>query len=379
MSTSMKKLALLGARCHPLRLRGHALPAALVLVARLLVLTLLVLKDLPFARHLPYWLWLDELGSAAQFHSVLLRVIAVAYALILFSPLVRTGCALAGATYLLSLLACRPCLSVAHTYVGCLFVMLALSSQFAGARLVRWQLIVLYAGAAANKLLDVDWWNGRYFDTLLADRHQLASYAKLAAFLPPLALAQFLGISTILIQLVLVVCFARRRWQRWGIWLGAVFHSVMVLWLNQTFGPFYLAILFSYLAFVTWPETIEVSAAHSRWADWLARGLSWLDFDQVYRFNLGPAAEAKPALAVTVNHVRQSGVVAALLLLFFQPLVYAVIVVVLAHYRFAGAWRSVTILLLLLALTVLLSTPSRVAALLPTQRSASPKWLAKSG
>lgn len=58
-----------------------------------------------------------------------------------------------------------PCHSVAHTYVACLLIVIALSSHATGSRVVRAQVVLMHAGAALNKSFDPDWWNGRYFET----------------------------------------------------------------------------------------------------------------------------------------------------------------------------------------------------------------------
>lgn len=351
----------------PLRLQGHSLQPQLVLVARLLVVTLLLLGDRPFARHLPYVSFLDDLGTTAQFHSTLVRVMLVGCMLVLFGPFTRTGCALVGAAYMVSLLGCRPCLSVAHTYVAFMFIMLALSSRASGTRLLRWQLVMLYAGAAINKLVDRDWWDGDYFTTFMIDRHAHELYAEVAGWLPGQTLSVVMGVVTILTELLLVVCFLRRRWHATGIWIGAVFHGVMVLLLDITFGPFVAAILLSYLAFVRWPDAAQLVLGDSRAQRALGRAVRLLDRSEV--FHLGRSAErGLRTVSLQIDGARWAGPAALFLVVALQPLVYVVLLAGLAKPDFASLPRFAWTILILATLTAAIAIarpPRRDVASLP--------------
>jgi hypothetical protein len=181
---------------NPLRLGGAAVPPELVLIARVLAVALVLLRVRPFPRHLPYLELLDRIGSERAFTTALYAAVAAGFLLLLFSRSVRFGCFLAGAAYLIGLLASRPQHSVAHTFVACVFLIIAMSSHTSGPRLFRAQVLLVYAGAVVNKALDVDWWNGRYFETFMIDRHAHALYTWAAAALPPMALSRFFGIAT---------------------------------------------------------------------------------------------------------------------------------------------------------------------------------------
>lgn len=246
---------------NPLRLENAGLPPNLVAAARLMAFALVWRGDSVFRLNLPYVEVLDAIAPAATFDLALRGAAGVGYLLMLFSPFVRLGAGCTGIAYLVGLLACRPCHSVAHTYVACLLIVLALSSWASRERLLRAQVVILYAGAALNKTLQVDWWNGRYFDALMIERYDLEWYAQAAAVLPEGWLSIGMGASTVALQWVLAACFTFRRSTRAGIAIGIVFHGAMVAMLGTTFGPFLAALLVSYLGLGWRPAAVASEAA----------------------------------------------------------------------------------------------------------------------
>jgi hypothetical protein len=237
---------------NPLRLTGRALPPSLVLVARLLAALVLLRGEPPFRPYLPYLEFLDLLPPDVL-GFVLRRAAEAGCLLAIFSPFVRIGAGLAGSAHLIGLLACRPCHSVAHTFVACVLLAVSLSSHATGARILRGQVVLLYAGAAIAKTLDPDWWNGRYFDALLIGRHQLEWYRELGSWFPDGWVSTAIGGATIVIQWVLAVCFLLPRMTAFAIALGVVFHATMAVMIGTTFGPFMGALAIVYLAFLPAP------------------------------------------------------------------------------------------------------------------------------
>ena len=147
---SLKKL-------NPLPCGGTSLPPNLLLIAKLMAFVLILKGISPFGRYLPFFLFLDSLGSREQFDAALDVTLYAGYLLLFFSPFARLGCLAIGSALLIGLLACRPCLSVAHTYVACMFLILALSSRLSGSWLFQMQVVILYAGAGFSKATDPDW------------------------------------------------------------------------------------------------------------------------------------------------------------------------------------------------------------------------------
>lgn len=328
---------------NPLRLGGKSIPPNLVLIARFLGLTLLLMRELPSPRHLPYLEVLDALGSARQFHASLLLAAGLGYALLFFGPFIRSGCLLLGSAMLMGLIACRPCQSVAHSYVACLFIVISLSGHATGPWLVRMQVVVLYAGATLHKVLDPDWWNGRYFETLMIARHHHFLYSHAAAQLPPLSLSRAMGFATILTEAAIVACLLSRRWRDPGVLLGVFFHSIMVLLMNQTFGPFYAAIMVSYVAFLSWPERLELSAGRFASASWLGRILPAIDPDRLWTVRESDSN----AFGVTAGDRRYTGLAAVRKMVFASPLAFILFAAAVA-IRSSWHLRDAAIAVLLL-------------------------------
>lgn len=310
---------------NPLRCSGLSLPTEGVFLARLMALALLCAGHLPNRRHLPYFEFLDALGPSVVYDALLRTVAIVGFVLLFLSPWVRSACAMLGTCYLIGLLGCRSCLSVAHTYAACVFLVLSLSTRESGLRFLRWQVVILYAGAFTNKALDPDWWNGHYFETLLVERHALPLYIELASHFPPLLLSKWMGASVVLTQLTLTVCFMVRRWWPVAIVIGVVDHTAMSLVLGTTFGPFLFATLGSYLAFRRWPERVDVefpsSWKRARWE----RRLQRLDFDGLLRFSDG----CGPRLAVSVEGRTHRGFQAIRTLALYTPVFFFLCVPIL--------------------------------------------------
>ena len=255
----------------PFRLQGTDLAPVAVLIARILALSLLGQEF--FHRHLPYLPWLDPWGSNSDFRSVVRTLSRIGLVLLLFPPWARLGSFLIGGVLLTGLLACRPCQSVGHTYVACALLILALSSHRTGVSLLRLQVVVLYGAATLNKALDIDWWNGRYFETLMIDRHGHALYAAASALLPGFLLPKARGIAGCAIEAAFTACFLRPAWYRLGVAIGVAFHGGGGGGLNGALRPLLPAILASDPALLGWPARVETP--FFRWApDWEPRATS---------------------------------------------------------------------------------------------------------
>jgi hypothetical protein len=332
------------ARANPLRLGGAAVPPELVLIARALAVALILMHDWPVSRYLPYLELLDRVGSDQAFSAVLRAAVAAGFLLLLFSRSVRLGCFLAGAAYLIGLIADRPRHSVAHTFVACVFLIISMSSHASGARLFRAQVLLVYLGAIVNKALDADWWNGRYFETFMIHRHANALYTWAASSLPPMALSRVFGIATMAVQAAIVACLISRRFRVHGAVLGIFFHGTMTVMTGQTFGPFLYAILLSYLAFFPWPGRIRFSGGSNWTHRWLERFLTWTDFDR--RLELAGTAPAPKGMRVEMPGHRYDGGSALRALALGHPLFYFACVLGLVYFGTAARVGTLALLML---------------------------------
>jgi hypothetical protein len=331
---------------QPFRLHNSAVPPELVLLARGAVLVLLLLGHEPYPIRVPYILALDaiptELWAWVRDYGLQSGLL-----LLLFTPWVRIGALLSGGIFLIGLLGCRGCHSMAHTYTAMVLLMVGLSSHAAGTRLVRLQMVVLYAAAGLNKALVVEWWNGGYFETMMFDRYDHTLYQQIAGFLPAGSLSTFMGISVIAMEFLLALWFLRREWYLFGIVLGVFFHTGITITMGSTFGPFYGVLLLSFMVFAGLPQQIRLQLPPGAAASWLRRGLGWLRADHYYRVETGSkglAIAAEPPLR---------GLAAFSCLLFTHPLTYYVFIF-LFHHRAVRGDRELYIGMMLVLLLPLL-------------------------
>ncbi len=234
-----------------LSLKQMGLTPQLVIMVRFLAILVLANDISPFGRHIPYFDFIEQLGNTDQFNKVMLWIFRVSAFVTIFTPYIRIGAFVTGCTFLFSLFACRPCLSVAHTFLSAMFIVIGLSNNTTGNSLVKIQLIILYFGAFINKLFLADWWTGNYMETLLVTRHQVDIYQTIAALFPPKALSTALGILSIFIELIVGICFIVKRFYKTGILICVSFHTIMIFMLGTSFGPFYFTLAFSYLVFTS--------------------------------------------------------------------------------------------------------------------------------
>jgi hypothetical protein len=271
---------------NPFYLLNKRIIPELVLMVRLLTVYLVVSNESPFlgnqggGRFLPIIGFLGDFGTDAQYNMAIRLMFYAGMLIVFFSPFLRTGCLLAGLSFIIGMISCQTCISVAHLFVACIYVCTALSSRETGSALIRYQLVVLYLGADLNKAFDKDWWTGASMDTLLAVKHQIPAYMTVADFFPPMLLSQMLGISVIILQLGIAIALLKRNWLVYAIVMGAMLHLPMVLLMHMTFGPFVMALVLAYSSLLHWPrQTLFRANIHS---SFLVKLLEILDFnDQV--------------------------------------------------------------------------------------------------
>jgi hypothetical protein len=127
----------------------------------------------------------------------------------------------------------------------------------------------VYAGASLNKALDPDWWNGRFFDTLMIDALHVRWYERLAGNLPDGWLGIGFGTLGMLTEATICGTVLSSRDGRLGVCLMLVFHAAMlVATLGQLSLPFTYASLAVSAAF--FDRSFRLSAP------WMVPAILWL-------------------------------------------------------------------------------------------------------
>lgn len=229
--------------------QGGALAPELLGPARILAVLLLwfgwpVSLPAPFLPILPLF---DAIGHPDAVRAVLRAAALLGAAGLLFGVRPRDASLLFGAAVLGKLLACRPTYYNNEVFVAAFFLMIGLETPGRRPPLLRAQLVLLYAGAGLNKLLDPDWRSGQFFEVWTTLEHH-AAYLQWKTHFAPMLLSRLFSWATILTELSLAALFCVPRATRPALLLGVAFHSVLVLFAGATFGFFYFALLSAYLA-----------------------------------------------------------------------------------------------------------------------------------
>jgi hypothetical protein len=228
----------------------------LVIISRFLAISSLAHYFLPFGYHIPYLKIL--VNDQIPYDSITKYAFLLGCALSLVTNYIRWGAALCGLALWMGFLICRPCLSNAHMFLASIFLITACSNYQTGNRLLQAQVIILYLGSCVVKLVDMDWWNGQYFETLMISRHHIQWYINLASRLPDKGLSTFMGIFVIIIELLIPICFMKKKWWCKGVALAILFHTTMIFIMHSTFGPFYFSLLGVFMVFTTFPLKMTV-------------------------------------------------------------------------------------------------------------------------
>ena len=266
---------------YPFRLHQSQVTSEFVLIARIMALVILALEIRPYPIGIPY-LSVFDLVSPQLWADWSPIVMLIGVILVLFTPFFRVGCLVVASILSGGALACRGCLSVAHTYMAIMFLLIGLSSLQSGNWLLRLQVLILYFGALLNKLTSAGWWNGEYFELLMFERFPNQFYENLAVLLLGGQFSTVQGILVMGLEVILLLCFLKPSWYLYGIVLGVWFHTSVVLILGNTFGPFWYAMLASYIAFVRLPKRVEIHFLPSRWIARVKRVFKVLECDHYY-------------------------------------------------------------------------------------------------
>jgi hypothetical protein len=244
----------------PLAVGGTDMPPNLLLLTKLVAVCFLISgqwASLP-KPFLPFVGVLGDLGSPAVFKAALSVVFLVAALMLLTNRSPRAASLALGLVLLVALLSSRTYVENNRFYACLLFLLAGLSDRRTGGRLIQLQIVVLYCGAALNKLLDVDWRSGQYFENLVSVSPLASTYSGFSGLLPSLVLSALLGWAVIVTEFALAGAFMARRFIPIAIWVGVAYHTSLVLITGRTFGMFWFAATASYLAFVAWPTRVHV-------------------------------------------------------------------------------------------------------------------------
>ncbi|MCU1291412.1 MAG: hypothetical protein JWP08_262, partial [Bryobacterales bacterium] len=187
---------------NPLRVSGTALPVNILLMAKILVLCFLLTGQwnlLP-DHFLPFVPMFDHLGSPVMFQRTLQAAFLFVAVSLLLNYRVRTCCLILAGIISAGMLSSRLYFENNRTFTACLWFLAGLYAPGQKIPFIRYQVVILYFGAALNKLLDGDWRSGQFFENLVVHLVHQPVYTRLTSWLPALWLSKFFSWSTIIVE-----------------------------------------------------------------------------------------------------------------------------------------------------------------------------------
>lgn len=373
---------------EPFRIAGTELPDNVLLLAKIITLAFITTGQFRLlSRHfLPFLPVFDRLGSPALFHWTLITIFLLAATALFYNWHVRLCCLVLGADIFISLLSSRTYFENNRAFCACVLILAGLCARGQKPWPLRYQVVLVYFGAALNKLLQQDWRSGQFFSYWFGQIHHPDLWSKITVFIPGAPLAQFLCWTTITTELVLVMGFLVPKWYSWSIWLGAAYHTTLLVMMNTTFGMFYYAMLASYLAFVEWPQgpfEVFYDEKDRRWRR-ITRFSQVIDVTKLFtwrplhvRANAFCPRGRTRVLLLTCGKL-YSGFSAFRLVLLLNPVVYFGYVILLSRQpRFLEyhRWLAAAVLIAFLPIvqTLIESAHSGLLQLLPAARRQHPQ------
>jgi hypothetical protein len=236
-----------------LRLEHDALPRYAVLCPKLLALLWLVTGQVVhFSAVLVPFYGAHAISTQPFVAQALVLAQLVAILTIVCSRFVRTGCALLAAIIGLLLALDQPLFSNNRAFCALVLVMLALGQRGA---LARYQVALVYAAAAVDKLLSADWRSGWFLRTFTEGLCETGALGNFGAGTVPLPATCWLsqqlgaspalaaGCSALVIGTELAIALGYLLSLRATVPLAVAFHGLLLAATGSTFGIFFYACL----------------------------------------------------------------------------------------------------------------------------------------
>jgi hypothetical protein len=277
-----------GRTLNPFEMRGTSLPPNVLLGAKLVAIVFLIEGQWRLTQpFLPFVGAIGDIGHPAAVQHVLECLWLGGALCLLTNRAPRASCGLLGGVLLFALLSSHAYRTNNLTFTAALFLMIACSTRQTAYMVIRWQLVVLYFFAGMNKLLDVGWRSGSFFESWNSIQGYGQIYRSFASLFPSMFVSTTLSWGVIITELFLAVAFVFRRTVVVGVLLVVAYHSSLLFLTGSTFTMFWYALVAASVALVRWPEERPlVEGADTP----TVRILRLLDLGRAFRWNEGEAA-----------------------------------------------------------------------------------------
>lgn len=321
---------------------GTDLPPHLLLSAKLLAFcTILVGLPLKLPEpFVPLLALLDHFRGALT-PWILQAVYGIGLMLLFTNRSPRAGCVLLGGVLLFGVASSPVFYSNGKFYVACAFLCLGLDGDSGRPHLLRYQLSLIYLGAAVNKLFDPDWRSGQFFEFWMLSEQRPPIYVWGAGLLPQGWYSWLMSWFVISFELVFGIAILARAPAVWLIWCGVLFHAGSMVLADSMFGEFVPAVLCSYLVFVRFPERVRATRGVT---GTIARRLAALseavDWDDRWHWEKAPAARW-PGFTLETANRNWTGIDAARGYLLLHPGFYFVFAFFFICPKMSESYRDV--------------------------------------
>jgi len=196
---------------------------------------------------LPFWQGLDSMPLETNLLRGIVFGAFYGFAgMLFFNWWPRFSALGAGVVLLWAIFASRLDYSNSRLFFGVFLILLGLQDGSAGMKwALRAQLVLVYGGAALNKLLDPDWRDGSALAYYCGKILDLDHWHMITQVVPVFVF----GWVVIAAEALLAIGFSRRRWVSRAIWLGLAFHiGMLVFTMGRLSWIFLYAMATAYIA-----------------------------------------------------------------------------------------------------------------------------------
>ncbi|MEM6894122.1 MAG: HTTM domain-containing protein [Bacteroidota bacterium] len=267
--------------------QADMLPGVLLTCKLLLLLLLLhgywgYIRD-PYLPFIPFLDWFSNYPNTFEYF--LKSVFVLSGFCLFFNIKTRLSGITLGLCVLLVTLASKSTFKNHLFIVSCVFILGGLhSKEDEKPHLLYLQLALVYFGAALNKMLQWDWWNGQYMHNWFSVILEHPLYFQLQEWSNESRIpAQVIGWFSMGIELVIGFLLLHRKKYKLAIVLILFFHLFLFTLTKERFGHFLDDILIILIAFAAWPKGKKTYSTGSKPSPKI-KILKLLDWNGSYHF-----------------------------------------------------------------------------------------------
>ena len=304
---------------------------------------------------------MNHLANPETVESMVFIMVVAGGLLVLSNIAPKYGSAFIILGILTTILGCQPCYSDSRNYIIAIYFLYLLSDEKIGFKLIRWQIIILYFAAATNKLFQPDWLSGQYIDHWMTQVLQFKPFIATASLLPELMLGKIIGWFVIIGEYVMLVCFTKKSWYPYGMFLGLIIHGLSIIVSNFVFGSFVAAVLISFIALINWPSQFKVYLPMKGIVAQIAPIFIWTDLYRYFDFTSTESGQ----LEIEINGSQKfEGFRAWQIFASHHPLLYIILIGYIVFQDILGPeWmRGAVMILLALVMLPIYTRPSQPAS-----------------